>query len=162
MAEVLEVLVDGGRATPGPPLGPALGPLGVNVPKIISKINEKTKAFEGMKVPVKIIIDKDKNFEITIGTPPVSALILKEIGKELGAKGEKGKLGKEIVGNLTINQVKKIAQMKAETMLGKNLREKAKEIAGTCISMGITIEGKSPKEFINAVKKGEYDKELRE
>ena len=69
-----------GKATPGPPLGPALGPLGVNVVQVVAKINEKTKAFEGMKVPVKVIVDpKTKTFEIKVGTPPTSALLVKEI-----------------------------------------------------------------------------------
>ena len=81
MAEVIEALVDGGKATPGPPLGPALGPMGVNVVEIVAVINEKTKAFVGMKVPVKLTIDpKTKEFEVSVGTPPTSALILKELG----------------------------------------------------------------------------------
>ena len=78
MADTVEVLVEGGKATPGQPLGPALGPLGVNIPQIVGAINEKTKAFDGMKVPVKIIIDKDKNFEIKVGTPPTSSLVTKQ------------------------------------------------------------------------------------
>ena len=65
MAEKLDVLVDGGKATPGPPLGPALGPLGVNVIQVVNAINEKTKAFAGMKVPVTLTVDsKTKAFEI--------------------------------------------------------------------------------------------------
>ena len=76
MAEKLDVLVDGGKATPGAPLGPALGPLGVNIVEIIKAINEKTKAFEGMKVPVTLVVDpKTKAYTITVGTPPTSALI---------------------------------------------------------------------------------------
>lgn len=81
MAEKLELLVDGGAATPGPPLGPALGPLGVNVVQVVGKINEKTKEFKGMKVPVKILIDTtSKEFTVEVGTPPASALIIKEAG----------------------------------------------------------------------------------
>src|SRR5439155_1748460 len=74
MVEKLSVLVDGGKATPGPPLGPALGPLGLNIVEIIKAINEKTKSFEGMKVPVTLLVDpKSKAFTIEVGTPPTSA-----------------------------------------------------------------------------------------
>ena len=79
MADKVEAMVDGGRATAGPPLGPALGPKGVNIGQVIAKINEKTKAFDGMKVPVTVIINDDKSFDIKVGTPPMSALIKAEL-----------------------------------------------------------------------------------
>jgi large subunit ribosomal protein L11 len=102
MAEKLDVLVDGGKATPGPPLGPALGPMGVNVIQVVNAINEKTKAFTGMKVPVTLIVDsKTKAFEIKVGTPPVSALIIKELGIEKGSGSPKATK----VGNLSVEQV---------------------------------------------------------
>ena len=82
MVDTVEALVDGGRASAGPPLGPALGPKGVNIGQVIAKINEKTKAFEGMKVPVKVLINDDKTFDIKVGTPPMSALIKGELGVE--------------------------------------------------------------------------------
>jgi large subunit ribosomal protein L11 len=70
MAEKIEALVEGGKASAGPPLGPALGPLGVNIMQIINTINDKTKQFSGMKVPVKVIVDpKTKDFEIQVSTP---------------------------------------------------------------------------------------------
>ena len=75
MGEVVEALVPGGKANPGPPLGPALGPMGVNIKEIVDNINEKTADFNGMQVPVKIIFDDKKNYTIEIGTPPTSALI---------------------------------------------------------------------------------------
>ncbi len=85
MAEVLELLVDGGKASSGPPVGPALGPLGLNIMQVVKDINDKTKAFEGMKVPVKLTIDtKTKAYEISVGTPPTSSLILRELGLEKG------------------------------------------------------------------------------
>ena len=96
MKSTVKALVDGGKATPGPPLGPALGPLGVNVGQIVAKINEKTTAFEGMKVPVRIIVDKKtKQFDVEVGIPPVSALIRKQLGLEKGAKTA----GKEVGGD---------------------------------------------------------------
>ena len=75
------------HATAGPPLGPALGPLGINIMNVIKAINDKTKDFEGMKVPVKVIVDTaTKDFEITVGTPPTSALIKGELGSEKGSQ----------------------------------------------------------------------------
>ena len=153
MTEKLEVLVDGGKATPGPPLGPALGPMGVNVIQVVSAINEKTKAFMGMKVPVTLLVDsKTKSFEIKVGTPPVSALVLKEIGMEKGSGSPKSTK----IGNLTVEQVQKIAEMKKDSMLGKDKKSRFKEVVGTCVSMGVTVDGKDPKQIINEIEKGEY------
>jgi len=158
MAEVIDVLVEGGKATPGAPLGPALGPLGVNIPKIVGVINEKTKAFDGMKVPVKIKIDtKTKDFEVTVGTPPTSALIVKELGIEKGS----GENKQNIVGNLTIQQTIKVAEMKKDSMLGHTLKERVLEVAGTCVSMGVNIDGKDPKQAQAELKEGQWDKHFK-
>jgi len=92
MAEkkVVEALIEGGKATAGPPLGPALGPLGVNVLAIVNKINELTKPYSGMKVPVKIHVNVDtKEFEVEVGVPTTSALIVKELGIEKGSGNSK-------------------------------------------------------------------------
>ena len=154
MTETVEALVDGGKASAGPPLGPALGPMGVNIMQVINAINEKTKNFEGMKVPVKVLIDpKTKNFDIEIGTPPAASLILKEIGIEKGS----GSPAKHKVGNLTIDQAIKVAQMKEDGLLGQNLKMRTKEIVGTCQSIGVTVEGKPAKEIQQAIDKGEFD-----
>lgn len=159
MTEKIEALVDGGAATPGPPLGPALGPLGVNVVKIIGAINEKTKEFKGMKVPVKIIIDTTtKDFTIEVGTPPASALILKEAGAEKGS----GKSKTETIGNLTMAQVLKISKMKSDSLLGKTARDRIKEIVGTCVSMGVTVEGKDPRIVLKDIDAGFYNEILME
>jgi large subunit ribosomal protein L11 len=153
MAEKLDVLVDGGKATPGPPLGPALGPMGVNVIQVVNAINEKTKAFAGMKVPVTLIVDsKTKAFEIKVGTPPVSALILKELGLEKGSGSPKATK----VGDLKVEQVQKIAEMKKDSMLGKDKKSRFREVVGTCVSMGITVDGKDPKEIMKEIDKGGY------
>ena len=153
MAEKLDVLVDGGKATPGPPLGPALGPMGVNVIQVVNAINEKTKAFTGMKVPVTLIVDsKTKAFEMKMGFPPVSALILKEIGLEKGSGSPKATK----VGNLKVEQVQKIAEMKKDSMLGKNKKSRFREVVGTCVSMGVTVDGKDPKQIMKEIDKGGY------
>lgn len=159
MVESVEVLIEGGKATGGPPLGPALGPLGVDVGKVVKAINEKTKAFEGMKIPVKVSVDpKTKSFEITIGSPPSTQLIKKELGLEKGSSNART----EKVGNLTIMQVVKIARMKAESLLGNDLKAKVKEIIGTCVTMGITVDGKDPREVQRDIDMGKYDDVINE
>ncbi len=152
MAEiVINGLIEGGKASGGPPFGPALGPTGVNVTKIVAEINEKTKAFEGMKVPVKVTVDAaTKEYKIEVGFPPTSALILKELGLQAGAKSKD-----EVAGNITMEQVKKIAESKASVLYGNSLAEKVKQILGTCKSMNITVEGVSAKEAIAKINKGE-------
>jgi large subunit ribosomal protein L11 len=157
MVEKLQVLVDGGKATPGPPLGPALGPLGVNIVEILKAINEKTKSFEGMKVPVTLLVDpKTKGFSIEVGTPPTSALIVKELKVEKGS----GDAGKTRVGNLSLTQAIKVANMKADAMLAKTLKARVLEVVGTCVSMGVTVEGKSAKDASKEIQTGKYDKQL--
>lgn len=154
MVETVKALVDGGKASAGPPLGPALGPLGVNIMQVINMINEKTKQFSGMKVPVEVKIDpKTKKFDVEVGTPPASSLILHELQVEKGS----GKASTHKIGSLTIDQIVKIAQMKSDSLLGKNLKQKTKEIIGTCITMGVTVEGKAPKEMIKEIDEGKYD-----
>jgi len=154
MAETIEALVEGGKASAGPPLGPALGPMGVNIMQIISAINEKTKDFEGMKVPVKVIVDpKTKDFEIKVGTPPASALILDKLGAEKGS----GAPSTHKIGDLTVDQAIKVAKMKYDNLLGSGLKEKTKEIIGTCVSLGVTVEGKDPREIQKIIDNGEYD-----
>jgi large subunit ribosomal protein L11 len=154
MAETIRALVEGGKASAGPPLGPALGPLGVNIMNIINTINEKTKQFDGMKVPVKVIVDpKTKNFEIEVGTPPAASLILNELNLEKGS----GSAGTHKIGNLTLEQAVKVAKMKHDNLLGRELKQKTKEIIGTCVSIGITVEGKKPREIQKLIDEGKYD-----
>ncbi|MDO8726246.1 MAG: 50S ribosomal protein L11 [Candidatus Methanoperedens sp.] len=158
MTSVLEALVAGGAATPGPPLGPSLGPLGVNVKAVIEEINKQTAAFKGMQVPVKITIDDKKQFTIKVGTPPTSALIKKELGVETGS----GTPNTKTVGNLTVKQAVKIAHMKKSDTLSKNLKGAVKEVVGTCLPLGVTFEGLRPKEAIAAINSGKFDSNLNE
>ncbi len=158
----IPALVEGGKASAGPPLGPALGPAGVNIGQVIATINEKTKAFVGMQVPVKVVVDKDsKTFEIEIGTPPVSALIKKELGIAEAVKEEAGVKGKKTIGNLTMEQCTRIYEMKKDATLALTKKTTVKEIVGTCLSMGVTVEGKSPKEIMKQIDAGEFDKQLK-
>lgn len=157
--EQIESLVEGGKATAAPPLGPALGPLGVNIGQVVAKINEKTASFKGMQVPVKVIVDSEtKEFDIEVGTPPASALIKKEANVDKGAANPK----EEKVADLLIEQIIKIAKMKEDDLLGKNLKEKIKEIIGSCNSMGIMVEKMPAVDAIKAVNEGKFDKEIKE
>jgi large subunit ribosomal protein L11 len=159
MAETIEALVDGGKASAGPPLGPALGPLGVNIMEIINAINDKTKEFGGMKVPVKIIVDpKSKSFDIEIGTPPAASLIFNELGVEKGS----GHPSTKFIGSITIEQAKKVAKMKYDSLLGKSIKEKTKEIVGTCRSIGVKVEDKLPADVLKEIDDGVYDSILNE
>ncbi len=154
MANMVEALVPGGKASAGPPLGPALGPLGVNVAQVVAKINEQTKDLNGMQVPVKVIVKSRTEFEIEVGTPPTSALIIKEMGLE------KGSGDKTVVGDLSMEQVLKIAKIKRKGLLSKTMKHAASEVIGTAGSMGATIEGVSSKEAQLAVSSGKYDEIL--
>ncbi|MGV8174924.1 MAG: 50S ribosomal protein L11 [Methanothrix sp.] len=154
MANMVEALVPGGKASAGPPLGPALGPLGVNVAQVVAKINELTQDLNGMQVPVKVIVKSRTEFEVEVGTPPTSALIIKEIGLE------KGSGDKTVVGNLTMEQVIKIANIKKRGLLSKSMRHAAREIIGTAGSLGATVEGMPSKEAQLAVASGKYDEIL--
>ena len=156
--EKVEVMIQGGKATAAPPLGPALGPLKVNIGEVVSAINEKTKSFAGMQVPVTVSVDTDtKQFSISIGTPPASALVKSEAGVKKGSGNPK----EEHVADLKIEQIIKVAKMKEDALLGKDLKQKVKEICGTCQSLGILVEGKHVPETIKDINAGKYDKEIK-
>ena len=158
MKSRVKVLVEGGKASPGPPLGPALGPLGINIGQVVAKINEQTATFEGMKVPVSVIVDKKtKQFEIVVGSPPIAALIKKKLALEKGAKTS----GTEVVGNLTLAQAVEIVKLKVEGTLAKGLKAAIKEILGTCVSMGVTVDGKDAREVQREVDEGKHDEVLK-
>lgn len=157
--ETVEILIEGGTATPGPPLGPALGPFGINMMQVVEQINNKTSDFKGMKVPVKVIVDSaTREFEIEIGTPPTTALILDELEMEKGSQDP----GLDKVADLSIEQTLKIARMKFDSLLADDYKHAAKEVMGTCVSMGITVDGKDPREAQKLVDQGEYDSVLTE
>tara|TARA_Y100000034_G_scaffold48575_1_gene59987 strand:- start:1109 stop:1843 length:735 start_codon:yes stop_codon:yes gene_type:complete len=157
--ETVEALIQGGKATAAPPLGPALGPMGVNIGQVVAEINKKTASFQGMQVPVKVIIDKDtKEFSIEVGTPPASALIKKEARLKKAASNPLT----EKVADLKIEQIIKVAKMKEDALLGKNLKNKVREIIGTCQSMGILVEGVPAQETLKLVAEGKFDTEIKE
>ena len=152
--KIVEALVAGGQATAGPPLGQALGTLGVNVLAIVNKINEVTKDYAGMKVPVRVTVDPEtKEFEVSVGTPTASALIVSELKVEKGSGSPKA----QKVGDLNMEQITKIARMKAAELLSPNLKAAVKEVLGTCVSMGVTVDGKDPREVQKEIQEGKHD-----
>jgi len=162
--ETVSAMVEGGKATAGPPLGPALGPKGINIGQVIAKINEKTKDLAGMQVPVEVIIDSEtKEFEIKVGTPPTTALIKKEIGIEKAAISEEdAKAGKKVVGDLKIEQAVKVAKVKQDAMLASSLKSAVKEVIATVVSMkGVTVEGMDPKDALKAIDEGKFDEKIK-
>ena len=153
MAGTIEVLVPGGEANPGPPLGPELGPTPVNVQDVVSEINDQTAAFDGMEVPVTVEYDDDGSFTIEVGVPPTAALIKDEAGFDTGS----GEPQENFVADLTVDQVQKIAEQKRSDLLSYDLKNAAKEVVGTCVSLGVTIEGNDPRQFKERIDDGEYD-----
>jgi large subunit ribosomal protein L11 len=156
--QVVKVLVEGGKASPKPPLGPQLSQLKLDIGKVIAEINEKTKDFAGMQVPVEIIVNEDKTYEIKVGTPPVSSLVKKELGLQKLAKEP----GKEWVGDLKFEQVIKIAKMKIDSLGTRDLKKAVKQIIGSCVSFGVKVEGKTPKEILREIDEGKWDEVLKQ
>lgn len=149
--KTIDVMVQGGKATPGPPLGPTLAPMGVNVSGVVAKINESTKAFAGMNVPVKVIVDTGtKQFRIEVGSPPVSELLKKEVGIEKGS-GNKD----TVAGNISFEKIVSVAKRNNKS-LGKNLSDRINEVLGTCVSLNLKVDNKSAREVIKEVKDGKH------
>ena len=154
----ISALVTGGEASAGPPLGPALGPIGVNIMQVINAINEETKEFKGMKIPVTVSVDSDtKKWEIKVGIPSAAALLLKEAGIQKGSATS----GSEWIGDITADIITKVAKIKLESSYASSLKSVAKQIVGTCISLGIKIEGKTPKEFTAEINEDKWDSKFK-
>ena len=154
----VSALVTGGEASAGPPLGPALGPMGVNVLQVVNTINDKTKDFSGMKVPVKVEVDPDtKRFTVDVGVPPTAALINKEAGVSKGS----GTAGMTFAGTITMESAIKIAKMKIDSSYAKDVRSAVKEVVGTCVSLGMQVENKPAKEIYADIRAGKYDEALK-
>ncbi|EOD42199.1 LSU ribosomal protein L11P [Candidatus Nanobsidianus stetteri] len=156
--EVIELLVEGGNAKPGPNIGPKLSQLKLNVGEVISKINEATKEFKGLQVPVKIIVDTEtRKYEIEVGLPPTSSLLKREANIEVAKRTKPD----EVVGNVTIEQIIKVAKMKMKDLNTNNLKSAVKMVLGTALSMGLTVNNRNPKELIKEVDQGLYDNLLK-
>lgn len=153
----IKLLVEAGDMKPGPVLSQKLGPTGIPINQVIQKVNESTKSFKGLKVPVELEIDiKTKDVNIKVLSPPVSELLKKELGAEKGSGNHK----QINVANASIEQIISIAKTKFPDLLSKDLKAAVKTILGSCISLGILVENKSPKEIINEIGEGKYDSEI--
>ncbi|MGC2290204.1 MAG: 50S ribosomal protein L11 [Thermoplasmata archaeon] len=147
MAPEVSVLVEGGKAAAGAALGAALGPLGVNVGQVVTQINEKTKHFAGMKVPVLVKVDAGtRTFTLEVGRPPTAALLLKETGKEKGS----GKSKTEVIGDVSFDAVQQIAEAKGADLRGRSGEERINQVLGTAVSMGITVDGQDPRTLLTS------------
>jgi len=145
VADEVSVLVEGGKAAAGATLGAALGPLGVNVGQVVQQINEQTKGFAGMRVPVIVRVDAaTRSFTLIVGKPPVAAMLLREAGKEKGS----GKPKTEIVGDVSLAAVRKIAEAKETDLFGATIEERMNQVIGTCVSLGLSVDGQDPRALL--------------
>jgi large subunit ribosomal protein L11 len=162
----IKALIKGGKASPAPPLGPSLAAAKMNTAEVISAINEKTKAFEGMEVPVVIKIDaKTKKFDISVGTPTITALVKKELGVQLLSKAAfnvytKDEKKEEFKESLKFEQVVKIAKMKMDDIKTDKLKAAVKQVVAYCVSSGVFVEGKKPKEINKEIDEGKWDDKI--
>lgn len=155
----VKLLVDGGSMKPGPALSQKLGPLGIPMNNVLTKVNEATKPFNGLKVPVELNIDAaTKDFDVKVFSPPVSELLKKELGIEKGSGTQK----KVRMGNASIEQIISLAKTKFPNLLCKDFKSAVKTIVGTCVSLGILIENKPAVEVEKEIDEGKYDKEINE
>ncbi len=156
--KTLRFVVEGGRATPGPPIGPALSPYKVNVVEVVNAINNATKDYEGLPVPVEVIIDTDtRKFEVKVGIPTTTALLM----KYAGAKEPTGDPAHKKIGDVKFEDVIKIAIIKKEQLTAKTLKSAVKTTLGTARAIGVTVDGKDPKEVIKLVEQGFYDELIK-
>jgi large subunit ribosomal protein L11 len=154
----VKLLVEGGQMQPGPTIAQQLGPLGLNIGNVIADINKATKSFEGTKVPVELDINvKTKTYDILVSLPPVAELIKKELSLEKGS----GESNKVKIANASIEHLIKVAQTKLPNLLAKDLKAALKLVVGTCTSLGIIVENKTPLEIQRDIEEGKYDKEIK-
>ena len=156
---IIKLLVEGANMTPGPALSQKLGPMGMNINQVIQKVNEATKDFKGLKVPVELDVDAStKDFEVSVFSPPVSELIKKELGIEKGSGMQK----KAQAANASIEQIISVAKTKLPNLLCKDLKTAVKTVVGSCVSLGVLVENKPASEVEKGIDEGKYDKEIKE
>jgi len=153
---LIKLLVDAGDMKPGPAIAQKLGPLGINIGKVIEETNKSTSSFRGIKVPVTLDVNaKTKTFTVEVLTPPVAELIKKELSLDKGS----GTPNKIKIANAALEQIVNVAKIKQKGMLAKDFKKALKSVLGSCISLGILIENKDPKEVTKELDK---NKEFRE
>jgi len=151
--------VTGGQASGGPPIGPMVGPTGINIKDVVDKINDMTSEFKGLTVPIRIkLLPATKTFDIIVETPSTSSLLLKEAGAEKGS----GAAGTDLIGDVSLDQVIKVSRMKKDILMAKTFKTMVKTILGTCLSIGLTVEGQNPKDIQKMIDNGEFDDKIKE
>lgn len=135
VTKVVKLQIAAGKANPAPPVGPALGQAGVNIPQFVSQFNERTKDQLGYVVPVVISVYDDRSFTFITKTPPASDLIKKAAGIQKGAANSKTS-----IGSITTEQLREIATLKMPDLNAYDVEAAMKIIAGTCKNMGVTIK----------------------
>lgn len=133
---IVKLQIPAGQATPAPPVGTALGPHGVNIMQFTKEFNAKTASQAGMIIPVVMTVYQDRSFTFITKTPPAAILIKKELGLDLAS----GEPNKTKVGQLTKDQVRKIAEIKMPDLNAGSVEAAMEMIAGTARSMGVTVE----------------------
>jgi large subunit ribosomal protein L11 len=152
-------IVNGGKASGGPPIGPALGPMGVNIMAIVNEINAQTKEYDGLPVPVDVVIDTDtKKYTVKVGMLTTFALISQTAKLDKGS----GTPNTAYVADITMDQLVSIAKKKRAGLYAASLKTAVREVLGTCQSAGVTVEGRPAKEVQDAIKAGEFDEKLAE
>jgi len=150
----MKLLVDAGAMKPGPALSQKMGPLGINLGKIIADVNKATSEFKGIKVPVLLDINtKTKAFTVSVSTPPTSELLKQELGITKGS----GEAKNIKMGNLPFETIIKVAKIKEKDMMVNSLNAAIDSVLGTCVSLGILVESKDGREIIKEVKEGKYN-----
>ena len=137
VSNIIKLQIEAGKATPAPPVGPALGSSGVNIMQFVKEFNDKTANQPGMIIPVVITVYQDKSFTFITKVPPVAILIKKAIKLDKGS----GKPDKDKVGKITKAQVEEIAKTKMADLNAGSLETAMKMVAGTARSMGVVVEG---------------------
>ncbi|MFB6246836.1 MAG: 50S ribosomal protein L11 [Candidatus Pacearchaeota archaeon] len=154
----INLLVEGGKMEPGPSLAQKVGPMGLNMGQIVQQVNDATKQFEGMKVPVMLEVDPNtKEVEVNVYSPPASELLKKEFAIDKGSGMQK----KVYTANASIEQMISIAKTKMPTLLDKELKSAVKSMVGTAGSLGIMIESKRAPEVEEEIDQGKYDEEIK-
>ncbi len=155
---VVKALVTGGSASGGPPIGPAVGPTGINIKDVVDAVNEKTMLFKGLTVPVRIECDPEtKQFEIFVETPSTASLLLKELGVEKGSINS----SEQKSGDLTLEQVIAVTNAKKDIFLARTFKNAVKTVLGTALSIGATVEGSNPRDMQKRIDAGEYDDKIQ-
>jgi large subunit ribosomal protein L11 len=152
-------IVNGGGASGGPPIGPALGPMGVNIMQIVNEINSKTAEYDGLPVPVEVVIETDtKQFQVKVGMLTTFALLSQSTGIKKGS----GEPNREFVANLTFDELVNIAKKKSDGIYAASLKAAVREVLGTCQSAGVTVDGTHAKQVQESIAAGEYNDQLAE